>query len=35
MLYIIRTQKNRSVGEIYYDHNAENMDDSSVRSNKV
>ena len=35
MLYIIRSQADRSVGEIYYDHNAENIDDKSVHSNQV
>ena len=29
ILYIIRTQKNRGIGEIYFDHNNENIDRSS------
>ena len=35
MLYIIKSQADRTVGEIYYDHNAENIDDSSVYTNQV
>ena len=35
MLYIIKIQENKHVGEIYYEHNAENVDKLSISSNEI
>ena len=34
ILYIIETQRDRGIGEIYYDHNNENMKNSSISPNQ-